>query len=262
MSSGARRRRMGMDSGYADVNGLHLYYEIHGDGGTPLVLLHGGVMTIELTYAALLPELTQRHRVIGVDFQAHGRTADIDRDLTYANLASDVVALLDHLGIERAHVVGHSMGGGTALELAVNHLDRLLSVVPISAGVRPEGTHPDLADPSTYATSTRMPTAQDFADMAAAYAEVAPHPERFDDLPSRAMTSVNAWTGWTDEQLADITAPVLIVVGDHDFTTTAHAVVMQELIPGSLLAILPGTTHMQAPRRADLLVPMLTAFLD
>ncbi|HEY1279278.1 MAG TPA: alpha/beta hydrolase, partial [Acidimicrobiales bacterium] len=171
-----------MERGYADVNGLHLYYEIHGDRGTPLVLLHGGVMTIELTYASLLPTLIQRHRVIGVDFQAHGRTADIDRDLTYANLASDVVGLLDELGIDRAHVIGHSMGGGTALELAVNHGARLRSVVPISASVRPEGMHPDLADPSTYATSTRMPTEQDFADMAAAYAEVAPHPERFADL--------------------------------------------------------------------------------
>ena len=80
--------------------------------------------------------------MIGVDFQAHGRTADIDRDLTYANLASDVVGLLDHFGIERAHVIGHSMGGGTALELAVNHSDRLLSVVPISASVRPEGDAP------------------------------------------------------------------------------------------------------------------------
>ena len=152
-------------------------------------------MTIELTYASLLPTLTRRHRVIGVDFQAHGRTADIDRDLTYAHLASDVVGVLDHLGVERANVIGHSMGGGTALELAVNHLARLLSVVPISASVRPEGEHPDLADPSTYATSTRMPTEQDFAEMAAAYAKVAPHPERFDDLPARSMTSLNGWSG-------------------------------------------------------------------
>src|SRR3954453_20172191 len=175
-----------MDSGYADVNGLHLYYEIYSDGGTPLVLLHGGVMTIGLTYASLILALTQRHRVIGVDFQAHGRTADIDRDLAYANLASDVVGLLDHLDIECAHVVGHSMGGGTALELAVSHPDRLRSVVPISASVRPEGMHPDLADPSTYAPSPRMPPEQDFADMAGAYAKVAPHPEAFADLPARS----------------------------------------------------------------------------
>jgi pimeloyl-ACP methyl ester carboxylesterase len=250
-----------MDSGYADINGLHLYYEIHSDAGSPLLLLHGGVMTIELTYASLLPTLTDHHRVIGVDFQAHGRTADIDRDLTYANLASDVVGVLDYLGIERAHVIGHSMGGGTALELAVNHPDRLLSVVAISASVRPEGMHPDLADPTTFATSTRMPTEQDFADMAAAYTAVAPHPERFDDLPARSMTSLTGWDGWSDEQLAGITAPMLIVIGDHDFTTAAHGAVMQELIPGSQLAILPGTTHMQAPRRADLLIPMLSAFL-
>src|SRR3954453_15227192 len=149
-----------MDSGNADVNGVHLYYEIYGDGGTPLVLLHGGVMTIDLTYASLLPTLSQRHRVIGVDFQAHGRTADIDRDLTYANLASDVVGLLDHLDIERTHVIGHSMGGGTALELAVNHPGGLRSVGPIPASLRPDGMPPDLPDPSTYATSPRMPTEQ------------------------------------------------------------------------------------------------------
>lgn len=251
-----------MDTGYADINGLHLYYETHGDSGTPLVLLHGGVMTIDLTYAALIPTLATRHRVIGVEFQAHGATADIDRDLTYANLAGDVVGLLDHLGIDRAHVMGHSMGGGSTLELAVSHPDRLLSTVPISASVRLDGSHPDLADPSTFATSPIMPTAQDFADMARAYAERSPHPERFDDLPARSMTSMNGWTGWTDEQLAGITAPTLIVLGDRDFTTAAHGAVMQQLIPGSQLAILPGTTHMQAPRRADLLLPMLAAFLD
>ncbi len=250
-----------MDTGYADVNGLHMYYEIHGDEGTPLVLLHGGVMTIDLTYASLIPTLAKRHRVIGVEFQAHGRTADIDRDLTYANLAGDVVGLLDHLGIDRAHVMGHSMGGAVTVELAVHHPGRLLSAVPISASVRPEGAHPDLADPALFATSTRMPTEQDFADMARAYADRSPHPERFDDLPGRSMTSMNGWAGWTDEQLAGITAPTLVVMGDHDFTTGAHAAQMQELIPGSQLAVLPGTTHMQVPRRAELLLPMLAAFL-
>lgn len=251
-----------MESGYADINGLHLYYEVHGKEGTPVVLLHGGVMTIGLTYPELLSVLAEQHRVIAVDFQAHGRTADIDRDLSYSNLASDVVALLDHLEVARAHVIGHSMGAGTTLELAVNHPERVLSIVAISGSVSPDGAHPDLADPSTYATSTRMPTEQDFAAMASAYAEVAPHPERFEELPGRSMTSLNGWTGWTDEQLAGMTAPTLVVLGDHDFTTVAHGAVMQEKIPGSQLAILPGTTHMQAPRRADLLIPMVTAFLD
>lgn len=251
-----------MESGYADVNGLHMYYELHGKAGTPIVLLHGGVMTIDLTFAGLIPELAQRHRVIAVETQAHGRTADIDRDITYPHMAGDVVALLDHLGIDRAHVLGHSMGGGTTLELAVSHPDRVRSIVPISASVRPDGAHPDLADPSTYATSTRMPTAEDFAAMGAAYARLSPHPERFEQLPMRTMTSATEWPGWTDEQLAGITAPALIVLGDHDFTTAAHGAVMQELIPGSQLAILPGTTHMQAPLRTELLVPMLAAFLD
>jgi pimeloyl-ACP methyl ester carboxylesterase len=251
-----------MNHGYADVNGLHLYYETHGEQGTPLVLLHGGVMTIDLTFADLIPTLARKHRVIAVEFQAHGRTADIERDMTYPNLASDVVALLDHLGIERAHVLGHSMGAGTALELAVAHPDRLLSIVAISGSVRPEGAHPDLSDPSTYETSTRMPTAEDFAAMSEAYAQLSPHPDQFDALPMRTMKTTEAWTGWTDEQLAAITALTLIVLGDHDFTTAAHGAVMQELIPRSQLAILPGTTHMQAPRRADLLLPMLAEFLD
>jgi pimeloyl-ACP methyl ester carboxylesterase len=262
MNPGRARRRQSMESGYADVNGLHMYYEIHGGSGTPLVLLHGGVLTIDLNYSGLIPTLAQRHRVIGVETQGHGRTADIDRDMTYANMASDVVGLLDHLGIDRAHVAGHSMGGGTTLELAVHHPDRVRSVVPMSASVRPEGAHEDLTDPSRHATSPRMPTQQDFADMAEAYARLAPHPERFEELPMRTMTSVEGWTGWTDEELAGVTAPTLIVMGDRDFTTNAHAALMQELIPGSQLAILPGTTHMQVTRRADLLLPMLAAFLD
>ncbi len=249
-------------TGYADVNGLHMYYEVHGDEGTPLVLLHGGVMTIDLSFAGLIPTLAKKHRVIGVEFQAHGRTADIDRDITYAALAGDVVGLLDHLGIDRAHVLGHSLGGGTTLELAVHHGDRLLSAVPVSASVRPDGAHPDLADPSTYATSPIMPTAQDFADMAEAYARLSPHPEQFEALPGRTMTTVQGWTGWTDEQLAGITAPTLIVQGDHDFTLNEHAALMEQLIPGSQLLVLPGTTHMQATRRADLLLPALEAFLD
>src|SRR5580692_11604981 len=142
-------------TGYADVNGLHMYYEVYGQG-SPLVLLHGGMLTIDLSFAALIPPLAARHQLIGVEMQGHGRTADIDREITPAALASDVVGLLDHLGIDRAHVLGHSMGAATTLELGISHPGRVRSLVPISASVRPGGLHEDLTDPARQATSTRM----------------------------------------------------------------------------------------------------------
>jgi pimeloyl-ACP methyl ester carboxylesterase len=255
------RRGMETTSGYADVNGLHMYYETAGVG-TPLVLLHGGMLTIDLNFASLIPTLARKHRVIGVELQGHGRTADIDRPITPANLATDVVALLDVLGIDRAHILGHSMGAAVTLELGVNHPDRVLSLVPVSGSVRPSGMHPDLADPSRHAESTRMPTAQDFADFSEAYAKLSPHPEHFNEF-LQALSGSNAdLLGWSDEQLASITAPTLIVLGDHDFVTIEHAALMLELIPGSQLAVLPGTTHMEATRRPDVLLPLLDAFLD
>jgi pimeloyl-ACP methyl ester carboxylesterase len=248
-------------SGYADVNGLHMYYEIQGSG-SPLVLLHGGMLSIELNFATLIPTLSARHQVIGVELQGHGRTADIDRPITPAALASDVLALLDHLGLHTAHVFGHSMGGATALELAVSHSDRVRSVVAASVSVRPDGLHEDLTDSAKQATSTRMPTAQDFADFRDAYARLSPHPERFEAFLAALSTSDADTRGWSDEQLAAISRPVLLVLGDRDFTTIEHGGLMQRLIPGSQLAVLPGTTHMQVTRRADLLLPMLARFLD
>ena len=248
------------ESGYADVNGLHMYYETYG-AGTPLVLLHGGMLSIDLNFAGLIPTLAKSHRVIGVEMQGHGRTADIDRPITPAALASDIVGLLDHLGIDRAHVLGHSMGGAVTMELAISYPDRVLSVVPISVSVRVDGMHPDLSDPSKFATSPIMPTQQDFMEFKAEYERLSPHPEHFQEFMGTLSASNADLKGWSDEQLAGITAPVLLVQGDRDFTLNEHGALMQQLIPGSQLAILPNTTHMQVTRRADLLLPMLAEFL-
>jgi pimeloyl-ACP methyl ester carboxylesterase len=177
-------------------------------------------------------------------------------------LASDIVGLLDALGIDRSHVMGHSMGGAVTLELAVSHPDRVRRIVPISASVRPDGMHEDLRDPSKFATSPIMPTAQDFAEFQAEYRRLSPHPDHFDDFLARLSASNADLQGWSDEQLAGVTAPTLIVQGDRDFTTNEHAALMQKLIPGAQLAILPDTTHMQVTRRAELLLPMLDTFLD
>jgi pimeloyl-ACP methyl ester carboxylesterase len=247
--------------GYAEVNGLRMYHEVHGTG-TPLVLLHGGMLTIDLSFGGLIPTLAQRHQVIGVEMQGHGRTADIDRPITPAALASDVVALLDHLGVERAHVLGHSMGAAVALQLAVEHPGRVRSVVAASASVRPEGMHEDLTDPARMATSDRLPTQEDFAAFRQAYLDLSPHPGHFDEFLAALSANQADIRGWTDEELAAITAPVLLVQGDHDFVTIEHAGLMLRLIPGSSLAVLPRTTHMQVTRRADLLLPLLHEFLD
>src|SRR4051812_29712241 len=227
-------------TGYADVNGVHMYFETYGSG-TPLVLLHGGMLSIRLNFAGLIPTLAQRHQVIGVEMQGHGRTADIDREITPAALASDVIGLLDHLGIEKTNVLGHSMGGGVAMELAVSHPDRVRSVVPISVSVRPDGLHEDLGDQSRWATSERLPTQADFAEFRDEYLQLSPHPERFDEFPARLSASNADLQGWSDEQLAGIRSPMLLVLGDRDFTTIEHGAVMQHLIPGSALAVLPDT---------------------
>jgi pimeloyl-ACP methyl ester carboxylesterase len=249
------------ETGYVDVNGVHMYVEQYGDG-SPLVLLHGGMLTIDLNFAALIPTLAERHTVIGVELQGHGRTADIARQITPAALAKDVVGVLDSLGLDRAHVFGHSMGAGVALELAVSHGHRVRRVVAASASVRPEGMHEDLTDPAKMATSTRMPTAKDFADMQEAYARLSPHPEHFDEFLATLSASNADLQGWSDEQLAGIAAPTLLIIGDRDFTTVEHAALMLELIPGSQLAVLPDTTHMEVTRRPELLLPMLARFLD
>ena len=131
-----------------------------------------------------------------------------------------------------------------------------------SVTVRPDGLHEDLTDPVKQATSTRMPTQQDFADLQQAYQRLSPHPEHFSDFLTMLSQSDADTRGWSDQQLAGITAPVLLVLGDRDFTTIEHGALMQHLIPGSQLAVLPNSTHMQVTRRADLLLPMLAGFLD
>ena len=125
-------------TGYAPVNGLKMYYEVHGSGD-PVVLLHGAFMTITNNWAGWIGELSKRRKVIAVEMQGHGRTADIDRDISSENLADDVAALLDYLKIPRADLIGYSMGGGVAMQCAIRHPDKVRKVVIISSTFRQDG---------------------------------------------------------------------------------------------------------------------------
>lgn len=248
-------------AGYAHVNGLKVYYEVHGTG-RPLVLLHGGLLTIDTTFGALLPVLTEKRQVIAVELQGHGRTADTDRALTFENLAADVAALLDYLGAGRAELFGFSLGGLVALELAMRHPDRVHRLVLASTHYRGDGYHAEIRDPEAHPGSTRMPTEDDFQQMYEEYVRVAPSPEHFEAFAAKASAAVGAFEGWPDEDLQAITAPTLLIVGDTDFVRLDHAVQMHDLIPNAQLAVLPGTTHIDVMRRSDLLTPMVEAFLS
>jgi pimeloyl-ACP methyl ester carboxylesterase len=125
-------------TGHAPVNGLMMYYEIHGSG-QPLVLLHGSFMTITNNWSPWIGELSKTHRVIAVEMQGHGRTADIERDFSYDNLSDDVAALLDYMKISQADIVGYSMGGGVAMNLAIRHPEKVRKVVSISGVFRSDG---------------------------------------------------------------------------------------------------------------------------
>lgn len=253
---------MPSNSAYAEVDGLKMYYEVHGaarDTGRPLVLLHGGVLTVDLTFGAVLPALAAARHVVAPELQGHGHTADIDRAITVPNLASDVVALLDELGIEQADFLGFSLGGLTALEVAVRRPDRVGRLVLASTHYAQEGYHEEVRIPDY--SSPLLPTEADFQEMADAYAAVAPRPEHFQDFLAKCSTGAHGPLPWSADDLRALDAPTLLVIGDTDFVRVEHAAEMQRLIPGARLAVLPDTTHMSLMRRTSLLLPMLDEFL-
>ncbi|MGI5126138.1 alpha/beta fold hydrolase [Pseudonocardia sp. CA-107938] len=229
---------------HATVNGLDVHYSEHG-AGDPLVLLHGGLLTTDLTFGPVVGELAKDRRVIGVELQGHGHTPDVDREFTLADLASDVVGVLDHLGLDRADVFGFSLGGLVTMELLTGHPDRVRRAVVASAHYREGGYRPEIFDPAQ--DSPLLPTPADFAAMVAAHAEVSPTPDRFAETARKTQQALNPLPGWTDDQLLAITSPTLIVLGDSDFVRLQHAVDMHELIPGSQLAVLPDHMHQQVP---------------
>jgi pimeloyl-ACP methyl ester carboxylesterase len=253
MSPGGERRQIGMT--YAPVNGLQLYYESRGSG-RPLVLLHGGLLTIDLSFGPLLEPLAESHQVIAVELQGHGHTADIERPMTIEALASDVVGLLDHLQIAEADVLGFSLGGLVACEVALSEPSRVGKLVLASADPhRPPGRE------SVPLDDDRLPTPADFQAMRDAYEAVAPDPSHFDAFAVRTSSMVHEFPGWTDE-LRSLDHPTLLVFGDRDFSPLPDVVEMFELLPDAQLAVLPDTTHIDVTRRPGPLLAVLTPFLD
>jgi pimeloyl-ACP methyl ester carboxylesterase len=256
-------------TGYAPVNGLQMYYEIHGSGGTPLLLLHGGLFDIDQQFGELIPELSADRQVIAADFQGHGRTNDIDRPLTSAGLASDMVALLQHVGVAQADVFGFSVGGAVALHLAIKHAELVRKLVVSSCSFHPDGDRGENSEAVAELTVDMIAG----TPMEQAYREKSPHPERLQDLLDKLGGYDKGFPGWSDADIEGITAPTLITVGDCDAVKIEHAVKFLRLrggdvngdfagVPASQLAVFPGTTHFFGLARTALVLDVVRHFLD
>ena len=240
---------------YASVNGQQIWYETYG-AGRPLVLLHGGLMTIGLNFGPLLEPLAADRQVIAIELQGHGHTADTDRPMTIEALAADVVALLDQLGIAEADLFGFSLGGLVSYAMALGTPDRVGRLIVASADAhRPPGRESAPAD------EERMPTAADFQEMRDAYDAVAPDPAHFEEFAGRVTAMVHELPGWTDE-LGSLQAPTLLIFGDRDFSSLSDVAELADLLPGPQVAVLPGTTHIGVVRRPAEVLGLITRFLD
>jgi pimeloyl-ACP methyl ester carboxylesterase len=255
-------------SGYAPVNGLDMYYEVHGTG-RPLVLLHGALSTTSVDFGAVLPSLAKARQVIAVEQQAHGHTADIDRPLTTELMAADTAALLRQLGIDQADVFGYSMGAGIALQMAIEHPDLVRKLAVASAAYTHDGLHPGLLEGLEQLT----PEALAGTPFEQAYAREAPNPEAWPTLVAKVKVLNSQIPEWPADAIRSIAAPTLIIIGDSDIVRPEHAVEMFRLLgggvigdlaglPRSRLAVLPGTTHITLAHRGDWLSSMIGEFLD
>jgi pimeloyl-ACP methyl ester carboxylesterase len=258
-------------SGYAPIHGLKLYFEIHG-AGEPLILLHGGLGATEM-FSEIMPELSRSRQVIAVDLQAHGRTADIDRPLTCEAMADDIAELVHYLGLERADVMGYSLGGGVALRTAIQHPDVVRKLIIVSFPFRRDGWYPEIRagmehmGPESAEQMKSTPLYQ-------LYTSIAPRPKDWPTLHTKLRSLLSTNYDWSKEVSA-MKTPTMLVFGDADAVSPAQAVEFFELLGGgkrdggwdgsgiskARLAILPGRTHYNV-FSSPALVPTVAPFLD
>ncbi|HKW70989.1 MAG TPA: alpha/beta hydrolase [Candidatus Dormibacteraeota bacterium] len=258
---------------YAEVNGINLYYETHGTG-RPVILLHGGLGSGEM-FGPVLPLLAERRRVITVDLQGHGRTADIDRPLDVRLMADDIAALIDNLGLDRPDLVGYSLGGGVALHTAAKYPAKVGRLVVVSANIRPDAIYPEMRDQQRQVSAAAAEFMKD-TPMYQMYQRVAPRPEDFPRLLDKIGAAMARDFDFTEE-VRGLKVPTLVVAADADMASPSHYVEVFKLLGGGLrdggwmgegrpegghaLAILPGLTHYNVGS-SPLLAAVTLAFIE
>jgi len=254
-------------SGYAPVNGLQLYYEVYGEG-QPIVLIHGSFMDIPLSWSSIIPLLAKDRKVIVAEMQAHGRTKDTSRELSYEGMADDVSGLLTHLKIDTSDILGYSMGGGVAFQMAIRHPDQVRRLVILSGTYAHDGWWPDVE--AAFATfNADMFRGSPIEEQ---YLSAGNDPANFPAFVKKVISIDLKPYDWS-EGVAKIKSPIFMVIGDSDGVRYEHAIELFRTKGGgkigdihglseSRLAILPSTTHIGMMQRTDWLIPMISDFLD
>jgi pimeloyl-ACP methyl ester carboxylesterase len=254
--------------GYAPVDGLEMYYEIHGDG-PPVVLIHGAFSGIGTSFGTVLPLLAEHRQVIGVELDGHARTAGSTRPIRIETLAADIDALLTHLAIDSADLFGYSLGAGVALQTAISYPARVRKAVLASLGHTHEAMHPGMSDGMDM-LQPEMLHGSPFHDE---YVALAPRTDDFPTLVERIKEFSRHTPQWSAEAIGAVEAPVLVVIGDSDIVRPEGAVELFRLLGGGVngdmaglprarLAVLPATSHTGVAGRGAWLAPMVDEFLD
>lgn len=248
------------------VNGMQMYYEVSG-AGQPLIVLHGAYMNIP-SMGAIIPKLAQTHRVYALELQGHGRTTDIDRPITYPNLADDVAAFMDSVGLQKADVFGYSMGAAAGLQLAIRHPEKVNKFIMASGGYDARGWQP------AFTAMIPQMTVEMFVNMpfAAEYKKLAADTNGFPALVAKLIALEKEPMAW-EADVRKMKTPVLIITGDADVATLEHSVALFRLLggggmgdmgqplPASRLAVLPATSHTAVITQSDLLLAFIEPFL-
>jgi len=256
-------------TGYAPVNGLKLYYEVYGQAGKPLVLLHGAFNSIDMAFGMLIPQLSKTRQVIAVEMQGHGRTADIDRPFSFESMADDVAALLKNMAIDSADIFGYSMGGGIALQVAIRHPKLVRRLITTSAVYKYDG----------WSAETRAilpmltPKMFEATPIKTEYDKLAPDPKQLEDFGNKMKKFITTPYDFGAEKIRAIKSPTLIIAADGDGVMPEHAVELYRLrggkymvdfgpAPPTQLAIYPGASHISIMMQTDWVNTIVSAFLD
>ena len=255
-------------TGYAQVNGLKMYYEVHG-AGKPIILLHGAFNTINMAFGQLIPELSKTRQVIAMELQGHGRTNDVDRAFSFESMADDVSALLKQLKIDSTDVLGYSMGGGVAQQLAIRNPSLLRRLILVSTVYKYEGWSKETRNLLPMLT----PEMFEPTPIKQEYDKLAPDAKHWKEFINKMKKFVTTTYDFGADKIKAIQSPTLIIAGDGDGVTPEHAVEMYKLrgggymidfgpIPAAQLAIFPGSSHISVMMETNWLVSMINPFLD